>query len=345
MNINKKAPTNSLELTKGSETMTTRRSFLKATMAMGALAASPIKVLAADKWPQRPVKIAVPFAAGGNTDGIARLLAQHLSDKLGEAFIDENRVGAGGIIAAQTTARAAPDGYNLMMTALPQIAILPAMRKTNYNPVSDFTPISNVASNPFCLVANPAFGPKTLKELIAYVKERPGKVVYASGGTGSISHLTMVLLCQRAKLDMIHVPYKGGAPAIADVIANQAPMYFGNLSEALPYAGRELLPLAVSGTRRSGKLPDVPTVAESGFPGFRSETWNGLIAPAKTPAAIVDILVKEVKTALKDEKILKAFDNYGVQPIGSTPLEFQAMIAEDIKQWGDALKVANLKLE
>ena len=323
--------------------MTTRRIVLK-SLAAGALAASSLKAVAADKWPQRPVKIAVPFAAGGNTDGIARLIGQYLTEKLGETFIVENRVGGGGIIAAEAIARAEPDGYNLMMAALPQIAILPTMRKTGYNPVSDFAPISNVASNPFCLVANPQFEPKTFKDFVAYVKARPGKVVYASGGSGSLSHLTMVLLCQRAQLDMVHVPYKGGGPAIADVIGNQAPVYFGNLSEALPHTGGALRPLAVSGAKRAAKLPDVPTVAESGFEGFRSETWNGLIAPARTPDAIIQILVKEVKAALKDEKILRAFENYGVDAIGSTPEEFKATIAEDIKQWAAAIQAADLKL-
>jgi len=323
--------------------MTTRRSVLK-SLAAGALAASSLKVLAADKWPQRPVKILVPFAAGGNTDGIARLIGQSLTEKLGEAFVVENRAGGGGIVAAEATARAEPDGYSLMMAALPQIAILPTMRKAGYDPVNDFAPISNVASNPFCLVANPRFEPKTFKDFIAYVKERPGKVIYASGGTGSLGHLTMALLCKRAQLDMIHVPYKGGGPAIADVIGNQAPVYFGNLSEALPYAGRELRALAVSSAKRAAKLPDVPTVAESGFDGFRSETWNGLIAPAKTPDAIIQTLAKEVKAALRDEKILRALENYGVDAIGSTPEEFKVTIAEDIKQWAAAIQAADLKL-
>lgn len=325
--------------------MTTRRVFLQSVAAAGAFAASPLGAFAAEKWPQRPVKIAVPFAAGGNTDGIARLIAQYLSDKLGAAFVVENRLGAGGVIAAEATARAEPDGYNLMMAALPQIAILPAMRKTDYDPIKDFTPISNVASNPFCLVTNPSFEPKTLPELIAYVKARPGKVVYASGGTGSLSHLTMVLLCQRTQLDMVHVPYKGGGPAITDVIGNQAPMYFGNLSEALPYAGTKLRAIAVSGVKRAAKLPDVPTVAESGFPGFRSETWNGLIAPAKTPRAIVDVIVKQVKAAVQDPKIVATLANYGVDPIGSTPEEFAATMAEDMKQWLGALKAANIPLQ
>ncbi len=327
--------------------MTTRRKFLK-TMTAGAVAAAmpatamPRPALAADKWPQRPVKIVVPFAAGGNTDGIARLMAQHFQEKFGEGFVVENRTGGGGVVAAETVAKAEPDGYTLMMTALPQMAILPAMRKLNYAP-DDFAPISNIASNPFCLVTNPQFGPKTLPELIDYVKARPGQVNYASGGTGSISHLVVLMLAQRAQLDMVHVPYKGGGPAIADVIGNQAPMYFGNLSEALPYAGKELRPIAVSGMSRAAKLPDVPTVAET-FPGFRAETWNGLIAPAKTPAAIVDLLAAECRKAVQNETILRTFANYGVQEIGSSPEDFRTTIQRDVAQWGAVVKSANIQL-
>lgn len=323
--------------------MTTRRVFMKQVLGAGIATALPFRALASD-WPKRPVKLVVPFAPGGNTDGIARLIGQHLGAKLGESFVVENRLGAGGMIAASALARAAPDGYTMMMAALPQIAILPALEKADYDPVKDFTPISNVASNPFCLVSNPDFEPKTLQEFVAYVKARPGKLAYASGGTGSVSHLTMVLFLHRAGLDMVHVPYKGGAPAISDVMGNQVPVYFGNLSEALPQAGRGLRALAVSGVKRAGKLPDVPTVAESGYPGFRSETWNGLIAPAGTPAAIVDVVAAEVKNALRESAILQRFDNYGVDPIGSTPSEFARTIAADIALWGEAIKAANVKL-
>jgi tripartite-type tricarboxylate transporter receptor subunit TctC len=316
---------------------------MKQALAGGLVAGLPTSVFAKD-WPTRPISLMVPFAAGGNTDGIARLVGQYLGDKLGETFVVENRVGAGGMIAAGAMARAKPDGYNMMMAALPQFAILPVLNKTTYDPVKDFAPISNLASNPFCLVANPKFGPKTLKEFIAYVKARPGKLSYASGGTGSLSHLTMVLLLKRAGLDMVHVPYKGGAPAIVDVLGNQVPVYFGNLSEALPHADGKLIPLAVSGTKRSKKLPDVPTVAESGYPGFRSETWNGLVAPAGTPNAIIELVAREAKNAVADPEVLKKFDAYGVDPIGSTPTEFADIIAADIAQWHSAIKEAGIKL-
>ncbi len=323
--------------------MTTRRKFLMTLGAGAAFAASPRYALAQDKWPQRPVKILVPFAAGGGTDGVARLIAQHFQEKFGQGFVVENRVGGSGIVAAENVAKADPDGYTLMIAALPQIAILPVMRKPNYDPIADFTPISNIASNPFCLVANPQFEPKTLKEFVAYVKERPGKVVYASGGSGSLSHLTMVLLLQKAGLDMIHVPYKGGGPAIADVIGNQAPVYFGNLPEALPHAGGTLRLLAVSGAKRSPKLPDVPTAVESGYPEVISETWNGLIAPAKTPPDIISRMAAEVKVALKDEKVLRSFDSFGVTAIGSTPEEFKATMVQDIARWKPVVEAADLK--
>ena len=323
--------------------MTTRRKVLKG-FAAGAMSAAVCRPGAAADWPQRPVKILVPFAAGGNTDGIARLVAQSLSEKLGQAFFVENHVGAGGALAARLTATAAPDGYTLMMAALPQIAILPALKKTSYDPVSSFTPIVNIASNPFCLVANPNFEPKTLQEFIAYVKARPGQLSYASGGTGSVSHLTMVLLCQRAGLDMVHVPYQGGGPAISDVIGNQIPVYFSNLSEALPYAGRELRPLALSGPKRAAKLPDVPTVAEVGYPGFRSETWNGLIGPAGMPLGVVELVAREVRHAIQDPAIVQRFAMYGVDPVGSTPADFQRTIGEDIQQWKLVIVKADLKL-
>lgn len=323
--------------------MTTRREFTALTAAALAFGATTWRASAAG-WPERPVKLIVPFAPGGNTDGIGRLIGQYLSMNLGQPFVVENRLGGGGIVASEAVARSAPDGYTLMVAALPQIAILPVLQQTNYNPDRDFAPISNIASNPFCLVANPQFEPKTIKEFIEYVKARPGKVAYASGGTGSVSHLTMVLFLQKAGLEMIHVPYKGGAPAISDVLANQVPVYFGNLSEALPHAGKGLRPLAVSGQKRSAKLPDVQTIAEAGYPGFRSETWNGVVAPAGTPEQIINLVAREVQNAVKEKTILERFDTYGVDPIGSDAAEFKRTITEDIAQWRMAIQVANIKM-
>jgi tripartite-type tricarboxylate transporter receptor subunit TctC len=327
----------------GERDMTTRRALLKLMAAGGCAAAIPTRILA-QNWPDRPVKLLVPFAAGGNTDGIARLVGQHLAESLGQNFVVENRVGAGGILAASGLARATPDGYTLMMAALPQLAILPALKDTDYDPIADFAPISNIGSNPFCLVANPEFEPKTLQEFVSYVKARPGKLAYASGGTGSLSHLAMVLLCERAGLKMVHVPYKGGAPAVADVIANQVPVYFANLSEAMPHVGHDVRAYAVSGSRRVAKLSDIPTVAECGYAGFKAETWNGLIAPAKTPESVIEIVAQEAQKALKDPVILKRFEAYGLEPIGSSPAEFKATIDLDVAQWRKTIKYADIKL-
>lgn len=322
--------------------MPTRRSFTKGLMASGLASTVPLHAFAAD-WPKRPVRLIVPFAPGGNTDGIARLIGHYLGQKLGQPFAIENRGGAGGSLAADFVARSEPDGYTLLLTAVSQVAVVPVLETTNYDPVKDFAPISNIASNPLCLVVNSQFEPKTIQELVAYLKDRNGQVSYASGGSGSLSHLTMVLFMQRAGVTMVHVPYKGGGPAIADVIGNQLPMYFGNLSEALPYAGGVLRPLAMSGTKRVSQLPDVPTLAESGYPGFRSETWNGLVAPAKTPRAIIDLLAAHLRDAIKDPIILQRFDSYGVEPIGSSPEQFAETIAADIAYWGTAIKAAGLK--
>ena len=321
--------------------MATRRALLK--FLAGSAAVIPARAFA-QKWPDRPVKLLVPFAAGGNTDGIARLIGQRLSESLGQAFVVENRVGAGGIVATTALARATPDGYTLMMAALPQLAILPVLKQTDYDPIADFAPISNIASNPFCLVANPEFEPKTLQQFVDYVKARPGKLAYASGGTGSLSHLAMVLLCERAGLNMVHVPYKGGAPAVADVIANQVPVYFANLSEAMPHVGHSVRAYAVSGSRRVTKIGDVPTVAECGYPGFKAETWNGLIAPAKTPQTVIELVAGEAQKALNDPLILQRFDGYGVEPIGSSATEFKITIDADVAQWRKTIKDAGIKL-
>jgi tripartite-type tricarboxylate transporter receptor subunit TctC len=294
-------------------------------------------------WPQRPVKIIVPFAPGGNTDGIARVIAQRLSETLGHQFVVENKPGANGSLAAEFVARAPADGYTLFIAALPQIAILPAMTKTPYDPVKDFAPISNVGTNPFVLVVHPSFPAKTLKEFVEHVRAQPNKISYASGGVGSLSHLSMALFLKRAGLEMTHVPYRGGAPAIADVLAGHVPMYFANVSEALPHAATgKLRFLAVSSERRAAEAPNVPTVSESGFPGFRTVTWNGLLAPAGSPADVIARLAREIALAVKEPTVAQRLASYGVDPLGDNPERFAATIAADISVWAEAVKIAGV---
>jgi tripartite-type tricarboxylate transporter receptor subunit TctC len=322
--------------------MTTRRKVL-AWMAAGL--AIPVAAQA-QTWPQKPVRIIVPFAPGGNTDGIARVIAHRLGETLAQQFVVENRPGANGSLAGETVARAAGDGYTLFMAALPQIAILPALTKAPYDPVKDFAPISNVGTNPFVLTVNPSFPAKTLPEFVDYVRSQPGKLSYGSGGVGSLAHLTMVLFLRAAKLDMTHVPYKGGGPAMADVVAGHLPLTFGNLSEALPHAKNGTVRLiAVTSEKRIKQLPDVPTVAESGYPGFRTVTWNGLMAPAATPKEIVDKLAHEVALAVKDPAVAQRLVDYGVDPLGEGPDAFAATIAEDIRLWAEAVRIAGATLQ
>ena len=235
----------------------------------------------AQQWPQKPVKVVVPFPPGGVTDSLARITADWLTPRLGQPVIAENRPGASGAIAAEFVARADADGYTLFSAATPQLAIVPHVQKVSYDPLKDFAPISIVGTNPFALGCNEKLPPKSLAEFVAYAKERPGQLSFASPGSGSVGHLTMALFLARAGLKMEAVLYKGGGPAMADVVAGHVPCYFGNLNEIIPHAGGGRIKVfAVSGERRAPQLPQVPTVAEQGYPGFRTVTWNGYVAPA-----------------------------------------------------------------
>jgi tripartite-type tricarboxylate transporter receptor subunit TctC len=294
-------------------------------------------------WPERPVTIIVPFAAGGDTDGIARIVAQHLGETFGQRFIIENRAGAGGAIAAADAARAAPDGYTLFMAALPVIAIVPVMTTVRFDPLKNFAPISNIATNPFVLVVHKDVPATTLAEFIAYVRARPHALSYASAGRGSLNHLSMAMLLKLADIDMIHIPYKGNALALADVIAGHIPAMFANLSEVLPHeVGGNIRLIAVSSEQRSKRIPHVPTVSESGFPHFKTLTWNGLLAPAGTPRDVVDRLAREMAGAVKDAGFVERLANYGADPLGSSPEEFAAMIAADVAFWAKAVAAAGI---
>ena len=297
----------------------------------------------AQVWPERSVTLMVPFSAGGNTDGIARIVARRLSEAFDHPVVVENRGGAGGAIAATSVARAKPDGYMLLMAALPVIAIVPAMTKVRFDPVKDFTAISNVATNPFVLVVNNDVPVKTLEEFIGYVRARPNALSYASAGPGSLNHLSMALFLKLAGLKMIHVAYKGNAPALSDVIAGHIPAMFSNLSDALAHRTSGYIRLlAVSSEARATKIPDVPTVAETGFPQYKTLTWNGLLAPAGTARSVVDRIANEIASAVRDPDFASRLANYGADPLGNTPEEFAAMISADVAFWAQAVKASGL---
>ncbi len=300
--------------------------------------------LAQTAWPERPVTLVVPFAAGGNTDGIARMVGQRLSDAFGRPFVIENRPGAGGAIAADLVAKAPADGYTMLIAALPVMAVVPAINKVRYDSLKDFAPISNVATNPFALVVNKDLPIKSLQEFVEYVRQRKGQLSYGSAGVGSLNHLSMALFLKQAGLEMIHVPYKGNAPALADVVAGHIPAMFSNLSDALPQANSGTVKmLVVSSDQRSLLAKDIPTVAESGFPNFKVLTWNGLMAPAATPKAIVDKAAQELAKAVQEPKFREQLIAFGADPLGDTPEQFKVSLAKDIATWAEAVDVAGAK--
>ncbi len=320
----------------------TRRSFLTGCAALVVLGS--VDSARSEPWPQQPVKLVVPFPPGGLSDGIARLIGEPLAESLKQPFVIENMAGAAGAIAARYAARAPADGHTLFLGSLVQIAILPALGDVTYDPVHDFAPISNVARAPFVLMIHASVPATTLKEFVEYVRAQPGRITYSSSGVGSLEHLSMALFQKRAGIEMIHVPYKGGPQAITDLIAGHVAAYFGSRPVAAAQSHSEKIRLlAISDQQRSAQFPDVPTVAESGYPGFRTVTWNGLMAPARTPSPIIDKLAEAVQRAIKNPASIQNFVNFGVDPIGDTQQEFAATIAADMATWAEAVNVAGLK--
>jgi tripartite-type tricarboxylate transporter receptor subunit TctC len=300
----------------------------------------------AQAWPTRPVKIIVPFAAGGNTDSIARITAERLTRMLGQSFVVENMAGAGGAIAGGAVAKAAPDGNTLLMAPMPLLAVLPTVIKVPFDPARDFLPISIVGVNSFAVGVHKSVPAKNVRELVDYAKANPGKLAYASGGSGSISHLTGVLFAERAGIDMLHVAYKGGGPAVTDLLAGNVQVYFGNFSELVPHAqSGNLRVIAVTGEKRVRELAEVPTVAESGYPDFRTLTWNGLMAPAGTPPAVVTAVSRAVATMAADPAFVQQLAKLGVDAIGGTPAAFADTLKADMATWARAARAANLKFE
>jgi tripartite-type tricarboxylate transporter receptor subunit TctC len=298
----------------------------------------------ADTWPSRPVKIVVPFGPGGNTDIVARIVAQDFSSAFGQQFVVENRPGAAGALGAEAVARAPADGYTLLMATQPQIAIVPGMTKTAYDPVKDFVPISNIGTNPFVLVVRSGLPVNTVAEFVDYVRRNPDKLTYVATGIGSVNHLAMALLLNRASLDMTPVMYKGGPGGITDVIAGNVDAYLASVSLAAPHAaGGALKLLAVTGDTRAPQIPQVPTMIESGFAGFKVLLWTGLLAPAGTAQSTVDRLAAEVAHMARDPATAQRLAVNGIDIVGNDPKAFAAMIADDIAFWGEALRVTGLR--
>jgi len=324
--------------------MKTRREFLALAGLIPAGVVGLSSRAHSQAWPQRPVKVIVAFAPGGNSDAVTRIACQWLSEAFGQTFVIENRGGSGGAIGAELAARSAPDGYTLFMGVTSPMAVTPAMQKVRYDPIKDFVAISNVGVNPLSLTVNAKLPIKNVAEFVAYARARPGKVTFGSGGVGTINHLSMTLFAKRAGLDMIHVPYKGGGPAMIDLIGGQIDSMFANLSDAIGQPGGEQVRiLAVSSLKRTPQIPDIPTVSELGYKGFKTEAWNGLVAPAGTPREIVYQIAAEVARAAKDPDFINRLARIGVTTIGDTPEEFAATIQQDVALWAEAVKMAGIQ--
>jgi tripartite-type tricarboxylate transporter receptor subunit TctC len=322
--------------------MLSRRLLLASLSACSFLGATTVS--RAKDWPQRPVRIIMPFPAGGNADFIARVIAQRLNEALGQPFVLEYRPGAAGILAAELVARAAPDGYTLFMGSPSQISISPLVSKTAYDPIKDFTPISVVGTNPKVWAIPASIPVETFAQFIDYVRERPDQLAYADAGAGSIPHLSTELVLRRAGVHMIRVSYKGSAIFTTDLVAGRIATAFTNLSSVLPlFADHSLKLLAVANDRRSPQIATVPTFAEAGIPGIVILAWNGLMAPAGTPRPIIDQIASEVARAVRDPAIADRLVSNGVDPVGNTPEEFAALIAADISLWAEAVKSAGLE--
>jgi tripartite-type tricarboxylate transporter receptor subunit TctC len=310
-----------------------------------ALTASSIVAPAqAQNWPQKPVKVIVGFAAGGNIDNLARLTCQRLSEVFGQQFVVENRVGAMGTIGAESVARSAPDGYTLFWAGTGTISIFPAMGKPPYDTMKDFAPVSMIGTSPQVLIVNPKLPVNNIKEFVAYVKSQPQKLPYGGGGgPGSVSNLLMALFLKRAGLEMTAVSYRGTAPALTDVIGGHIPTMFVPIPEALPHAeSGKIRIIAISDDQRSKEAPNVPTIAESGYPGYRGVSWNGLLAPAGTSKDIINRIAAEFAKAAKDPQFAAQLKQQGVTPTGLTPEEFSKFLREDIALWAEAVKIAGV---
>ncbi len=296
-------------------------------------------------YPAKPVRIVAPFAPGGGTDFIARLVAQKLTDRLGQQVIVENKPGAGGNLGAEFAVKSAPDGYTLLLIA-GSYTVNPSIYKLSFDPVNDISPIVQLSQGPFVVAVHPSVPAKTLRELIDYARKEPDKLSYASAGSGSITHLASELFLDMAKIKMVHVPYKGTGPALNDTIAGNTQLIFGSVATSLQFikSGR-LRGLAVTTPQRIAAAPELPTVTEAGVPGYQVVLWHGLVGPKGLSAGVVERLNRAANDALKSKDVEDLLATDGVAPAGGSPERFRALIKADIARWSGVVKQANIKAD
>jgi tripartite-type tricarboxylate transporter receptor subunit TctC len=305
-----------------------------------------LAAFAQDDYPNRPVRIIVPFAPGGSTDVVARILADRLGTELKQSFVVENKPGAGGNIGADAVAKATPDGYMLLMGTTGVLAINKYLYKDMaFDPDRDLAPVSYTSLITNILVVNPQVPARSVAELVRLAKAEPGRLTFASSGAGSSTHLSAELFKSMAGVDILHVPYKGSSQAITDVIAGQVTMLFDNAPSSMPFIEQgRLRALAVTSTRRMPNLPDVPTIDEAGVKGYESLSWSGIVAPAGTPRRIIDKLNAAIDKILRDPDVRQRFASLGVEPVGGPPEAFSRHIRAEAEKWGRVVKTANITL-
>ena len=301
----------------------------------------------AQPYPTKPIRFIVPFAPGGSTDTLARTIGQKLSDSMGQQVVIDNRSGGNGNIGMGIVAHAAPDGHTIVLGYIANLGIGPSLiANLPFDPVKDYAPITQLAVSPNIFVAHPSVPARSFKEFIAYAKANPRKINYASAAVASVGHLAGELLNTAAGIEMQHVPYKGSGQAVIDLLAGQVQVMFSGLSSVMPHVkGGKLRPLAMTGAQRSAAVPDVPTIAESGFPGFEATAWYGVLAPAGTPKSVINRLHDEIVHVLKLPDVKERLENVGFELVGGTPEAFGAYIQSEIRKWAKVVKASGVKAE
>jgi len=317
---------------------------IRRLLALAALLA-PVLLLpapAAADYPDHPIRMIIPFPPGGSNDVVGRLVARQLSAQLGQTVFVDNRAGAGGVLGTELATQAAPDGYNLLIISIAH-AVNPALYRLKYDSLKSFTPISILATGPNVLVVNPALPVKNVQELLALAKQKPGEIDYASAGVGSFQHLGAELFKLTAGVNLQHVPYKGGGPAMQDVVAGHVKVMFSSLVQTTPFIkSGALRALGTGGTKRNPVLPDVPTIAEAGVPGYAADNWWGIMAPAGVPKPMVDKLYAAIQAALKAPELQEAFAREGAASVTMSTEEFAHYIESEIAKWGRVVKEGNI---
>jgi tripartite-type tricarboxylate transporter receptor subunit TctC len=322
------------------------RSYVVGLALCAILAASFSTSAIAQDYPTKPIRIIAPFPAGGTVDLIARVLADKLTQAWGQAVVVENKVGAGGIVGSDIVAKAKPDGYTLLVVAMPHAVNASLYKTLPYDTLRDFTPISLLGSQPLMLVVNPSVPAKSVADLIAMAKASPGKINYASGGNGGSQHLAMELFKGMAQVDLVHIPYKGNVPALVDVMGGQVPVMFDQTATVLPQvrAGK-VRALAISSAKRSATMPDLPTVAEAGLPGYESTAWFGFLGPAGMPKEVVAKLSGAIIKILNSPEVNENLTNRGIDVIASTPVEYDAFMKTEVAKWATVVKASDLRVD